>query len=129
VIVLDTHAWVWFATAPKLLSRRARAAIDAADALGVSVISCWEVALLVERRRLELDLDARTWIRRALAHERVEPLPLDPDTAVDAALLVREGFHRDPVDRVLYATARSLGAPLVTKDTRIRRFDRAATVW
>jgi PIN domain nuclease of toxin-antitoxin system len=129
VILLDTHAWVWWAIEPERLSRKARAAIDAAEAIGVCTISCWEVAVLVERRRLELDPDVRTWIRRALAHERVATLALEPDTAVNAALLVQEGFHRDPVDRILYATAKSLGAPLVTKDRRIRGFDRAATVW
>jgi PIN domain nuclease of toxin-antitoxin system len=129
MIVLDTHTWVWWATEPRRLSRKARAAIDQADALGVCVISCWEVALLVERNRLQLDLDVRTWIRRALADERIETLPLEPDAAVDAALLVQKGFHRDPVDRILYATARAHDAPLVTKDKRIRRFDRSATLW
>jgi PIN domain nuclease of toxin-antitoxin system len=129
LIVLDTHAWVWWALEPKRLSRRARKTIEQAETLGVSAISAWEVALLVLRGHLELDLDLRTWIARALAIERVETLPLDPDVAVDAALLVERGFHRDPVDRIVYATARALGAPLVTKDRRIRGFDRAATVW
>jgi PIN domain nuclease of toxin-antitoxin system len=129
LIVLDTHAWVWWALEPKRLSRRARETIDEAETVGVCAISCWEVALLVLRGRLELDLDLRTWIARALALEGVETLPLHPDAAIDAALLPEQGFHRDPVDRIVFATARRLGAPLVTKDRRIRSFYRAATVW
>lgn len=129
MIVLDTHVWVWWAGDVKLLSRRARALIEEADSIGVCAISCWEVALLVGTRRLELDRDVRSWIRGALALDRVEVLPLTTDVAVEAALLGPRAFAGDPPDRMIYATARSLASPLITKDRRIRRFDPALTVW
>lgn len=129
MIVLDTHAWVWWALEPRRLSRRARSAIDAAEAIGVCTISCWELALLVERGKVELFRDLRLWVRQALAQERVEPLPLTAEIAVDAALLERERFPGDPADRIIYATARAARAALVTRDERLRRFDRALAIW
>jgi PIN domain nuclease of toxin-antitoxin system len=95
----------------------------------VCAISCWEVVLLVRNRRLALSYDLRTWIRSALALERVEALPLTTDVALEAALLGAEELTGDLADRMIYATARSLAAPLVTKDQRIRRFDPLLTVW
>lgn len=129
MIVLDTHAWVWWALEPRRLSRRARSAIDAAEAIGVCTISCWELVLLVERGKVELFRDLRLWVRQALAQERVEPLPLTAEIAVDAALLERERFPGDPADRIIYATARAARAALVTRDERLRRFDRALAIW
>ena len=58
MIVLDTHAWIWWVAVPDKLSARAHHAIDAAEALGVCAISCWEVAMLVARRRLEFDRES-----------------------------------------------------------------------
>jgi PIN domain nuclease of toxin-antitoxin system len=129
LIVLDTHVWVWWALEPKRLSRRAAGAIETADAIGISTISCFEVGVLVERGRVELYRDVRLWLAQALAQERFEALPLTPEIATDAALLEREGFHGDPGDRIVYATARAMDARLVTKDVRIRRFDRRRTLW
>jgi PIN domain nuclease of toxin-antitoxin system len=128
LIVLDTHVWLWVTLQPNRLSRRARLAIEEAETIGISTISCWEIALLGRIGRIEFLRDVRLWIRQALAHERVEALPLTADAAVEAALL-GERFPGDPADRMIYATARTHEAPLVTKDRRIRRFDRATTVW
>ncbi len=129
MIVLDTHAWLWWMVAPKKLSSRARAAIEDSEAIGVSTMSCWEVAMLAERGRIELESDVVTWIGRALATERVEAIELTPPIAVSAALLERRGFHRDPADRIIYASARERRAKLVTKDSRLHKLDRANTVW
>jgi PIN domain nuclease of toxin-antitoxin system len=129
VIVLDTHAWVWWAGEDKRLSSPARTVINEADSIGVCAISCWEVVLLVRKGRLALSYDVRTRIRSALALERVEALPLTTDIALEAALIGVEKLAGDAADRMIYATARSLAAPLVTKDQRIRRFDPALTVW
>jgi PIN domain nuclease of toxin-antitoxin system len=60
LILLDTHAWVWWNAAPNQLSARARQSIDSSDGIGVSAIRCWEIAMLVAKPRLELDRD-REW--------------------------------------------------------------------
>jgi len=85
--------------------------------------------MLEQRGRISLDRGVARWVRQALAHERVEPLPLTGALAVEAALLEREGFVGDPADRIIYATARELGAQLATKDERMRDFDARRAVW
>jgi PIN domain nuclease of toxin-antitoxin system len=129
VIVLDTHAWLWWLAAPARLSRAAGNAIEQAPRIGVSTLSAWEVAMLAVRGRISLDRDVSLWIRQALADERVESLAPSADVAVAAGLLDAQSFPGDPVDRLIYATARSTGAKLVTRDTAIRAFDSASTLW
>jgi PIN domain nuclease of toxin-antitoxin system len=126
VIVLDTHAWLWWVDAPQRLSRAARTAIDRADKVGVSAISVFEIVALVERQRIQLDAPTRAWVRHALDPERVDPLPVTPAIAVDAAQL---HFVGDPFDRIVFATARAEDALLVTRDERLRAFDPERTVW
>ncbi len=129
MIVLDTHAWLWWATEPARLSRAAREAIDGAERFGVATISCWEIAMLVEARRVELDRPVETWIEQALGDARAQPVSLSGVIAVQAALLERDGFPADPADRIIYATARQSGARLVTKDRAMHTFDPRNTVW
>jgi PIN domain nuclease of toxin-antitoxin system len=129
LIVLDTHVWFWWAGLPKKLSAAARAAIEAASSIGVSAVSCSELAMLALRARVELDVEIDVWIREALAADRVVALPLTDDIAIRAALLERAGFHGDPADRMIYATARAHDARLVTRDEAIREFDPAGTIW
>jgi PIN domain nuclease of toxin-antitoxin system len=128
VIVLDTHAWLWHIAAPERLSAKVRAAIDAGEDLGICTISCWEVAMLERGGRIALDRPVREWVGRALAHERLEAIPLSSEIALDAAL-VPDLFPGDPADRIIYATARRLQARLATKDAPLRRFDRHTTFW
>jgi len=75
---------------------------------------------------MELDAPTRTWVRAALALDRVELIPLAAEVAVDAGQL---RFTGDPFDRVIYATARAEDAPLVTRDERMHAFDPARAVW
>jgi PIN domain nuclease of toxin-antitoxin system len=129
VIVLDTHAWLWWIAEPSKLSRAARRAIDDAETIGVCAISAWEVATLVRRRRISLDRDVATWVRQALASARVTPQPLTHEVAVAGGMLDGDAFPGDPADRFIYATARAHRVPLVTRDERIRSFDARNTVW
>lgn len=128
MIVLDTHAWLWWTSAAERLSAPARATIAGATEIGVCTISCWEVAMLEQRGRIALDRPVRSWVHQALAHDRVTVLPLTPDDGVDAALLGEE-FPGDPADRIIYATARRLRWPLITRDDQLRAFDPSMTLW
>ncbi len=129
LIVLDTHAWLWWCSAPERLSHAAGEVIDAADRLGVCTISCWEVAMLTVRGRVELDRDVRAWIAQALALPRARTLELTSAVAVAAGLLEARNFPGDPADRIIYSTAEAVGARLVTSDRRMRDFDPRRTVW
>jgi PIN domain nuclease of toxin-antitoxin system len=127
MIVLDTHVWIWWTNSPGTLSKRARAAIDAGGDLIVPAISCWEVAMLVAKRRLELDRDVLVWIRQALAQPRIEFAPLTPEIAVKSASLL--DFHGDPADRLIVATAIQHRALLLSKDERVRATELVDVVW
>jgi PIN domain nuclease of toxin-antitoxin system len=76
-----------------------------------------------------LDRDVGLWVKRALAEERVEPLVPGVEIALGAGLPDARGFPGDPADRFIYATARAVDAPLVTRDARIRAFAPSATLW
>ncbi|MGH9456185.1 MAG: type II toxin-antitoxin system VapC family toxin [Thermoanaerobaculia bacterium] len=127
MIVADTHAWIWWATGSRRLSKRARAAFEEADAIGVAAITLWEIAMLVRHQRLVLDRGVSLWLRQSLAKPRAALLPLDPDVATRAVAL--EWEHRDPADRLIVATALVHRAALVSRDERMSRFDGIRTIW
>ena len=120
---------MWWTNGSDRLSTAALSAIESADELGVSAVSCWEVGLLTLRGRLKLDRDFSIWVRKALARPRVTAIALDPNVAIEAAWLELAAFPRDPADRMIYATARANGATLVTMDRRIREYDPRGTLW
>lgn len=131
MILLDTHAWVWWVSNPELMSPAARLAADEAACkreLHVSTISSWELAMLVEKGRLALSLDVRDWIARCEALPFITFVPLSNAIAVESVRL--PGFmHANPADRIVVATAMSLGARLVTKDEKILGYTPARALW
>lgn len=113
-ILLDTHAWIWWVTESPRLSLPAATAIAQADELAVHLISCWEVAMLVEKGRLKFNREVVDWIDLALQRPKVSLLPFEPTTAVLAAQL--KNFHGDPADRFLVASCLTHHLPLVSAD-------------
>lgn len=118
MIVLDTHAWLWWVSDPSRLSRAANRRIRTATQIGISAISCLEVATAVTKRRITLDREVLDWLEQALSLPKVELLPLTPLIAVKATQL-GDDFPGDPADRVIAATSIVESAPLVTKDSRV----------
>ena len=128
MIVLDTHAWVWWLAKPQKLGKKASRTIDRADRIGVPAICVWEVALKADSGRLKFDRPYETWIDEALTEDpRVELLHLLPRIAVTAVQL--SWPHRDPADRFIVATARAHDAVLVTADERIHESRLVRCVW
>ena len=123
-LLLDTHVLLWWQARSRKLSRRARAEIEAADALLVSAITCWEVATLLAHGRFALDRTIDEWLADMEAEPRVEVVPLSARAAIQALSLDRAGFHGDPADRLIYATAAEQMVPLITADERMRAFAR-----
>jgi PIN domain nuclease of toxin-antitoxin system len=121
-LLLDTHIWIWYVEGETTqFSRRIEQPIEAAVQRGdvvISAISVWEVALLEATRRIDLSVDVRAWVARALTFPGVNLKGLAPSIAIESTRLPGE-LHRDPADRILIATARLLGATLVTRDERI----------
>ena len=119
-VLIDTHVLLWWKADPGLLSTSATEHLDAASAILISPISCWEVAMLIAKGRVKLDRPTRVWVQDVLAPAQVELAELTATVAVAAAEL--PGFHGDPADRFLVATAEALRVPLVTKDRLIHTF-------
>ena len=125
--VLDTHALVWWATKNKRLTKAARREIERSKRRGVAAISLWEVAHLIGRGKLRIDVDSESWLEELLACDRVELLPLT--AAIAARSCALGAFHGDPADRLIVATALVHGARLVTADTAIHDSRVVESVW
>ena len=120
-LLLDTHVVLWSAFDNARLGRAAKDAINRASTRGTSAISAitpWEIGLLASKKRIHLHKDTIDWVREALAKPGVRLIALDPEIAVACSHLPFE-MHADPADRILVATARHLGATLVTADERL----------
>lgn len=131
MIVLDTHALVWWVSGDSQLSRAAREAIEAEGQDGdilISAITAWEVAMLVKAGRLVLTMDAAAWLDTVVQVPGVRFVPVDVRISVQSVELPGE-FHKDPADRFIVATARRLSAPLVTADLKIRDYPHVQTIW
>ncbi len=94
----------------------------------ISSISCWEIALLVRKGRLELTMPVAAWIARSEALPFVQFVPLDNRIALRSNHLPGE-IHEDPADRIIIATALTAGASLVSRDTKIRDYPHVETIW
>ncbi len=131
MIVLDTHALLWWLDDPGRLGEQARRAIDAAlpaRALRASSISVWEIALLSARGRLDLGEPLERWLSRCEALPFLRFVPVDNAVAVRSVGLPSP-LHRDPADRIIVATAVELGVPLLTCDEKLRRYPHVETLW
>ena len=132
MIVLDTHALVWWVTGAKTqLSKAALKLIDAELKSGeiiVSSISAWEMSMLIERGRLALSKDVAEWLALVGQIEGLRFAPVDNDIGVASTRLPGD-FHNDPADRIIVATARKFSAALVTADEKIRAYPHVKTVW
>ena len=131
MIVLDTHIWLWWISNPENLSTTANQAIDQAiaeEGIIISSISTWEVALLVDKERLKLSIDIRDWVRKTESLPFVRFMPVDNTISLRSVTLPGQ-FHPDPADRIITATAMTMGLPLVTKDDKIISYPHVQTIW
>ena len=122
MIVLDTHIWVWWVNdSPRLTEQHKQWIQDyQAQGLGISVISCWEVAKLVEKNRLVLSILVEEWLETALAYPGVQLLNLTVPIVVQSTQLT--GFHNDPADQIIVATAKVYDCLLLTADGKILNY-------
>jgi PIN domain nuclease of toxin-antitoxin system len=129
--LLDTHAWVWWVTEDRRLSRSARLAIEkgqARDGLSLSLISIWEVAKKVEKGQLVLDRPVDAWLDLATLRPGLHLAELTRPILTESCRLPPP-FHGDPADQIIVATARDRDAVIVTKDQRIRGYAHVRSVW
>jgi len=132
VIVLDTHALIWWVNDDANLTVAARQAIEGAlqsdGQVLVSAITAWEIAMLVERGRLSLAMSIDDWLLTVSSIEGLEIVPVSYAVAVQSTRLPGE-FHKDPADRMIVALARERNATLVTADEKIHRYPHVRFAW
>jgi PIN domain nuclease of toxin-antitoxin system len=128
MIVIDTHIWFWWVHDLPVLKPWMREAIcdSEADQIGVSAISCWEIALAAKRGRMHIEMPLTEWFGYALSYPGVKIIPLTPEISTESVALP-EPFHDDPADRFIVATARILDCKLLTADGKIRRYPDVST--
>ncbi|GAB4546768.1 MAG: type II toxin-antitoxin system VapC family toxin [Pleurocapsa sp.] len=128
MIVLDTHIWIWWVNDSPRLTKQYRQWIRdyQPQGLGISVISCWEVAKLVEKNRLVLSIPVEEWLQLALAYSGVRLLDLTVPIIVQSTRLT--GFHNDPADQIIVATAKVYDCLLLTADNKILNYPEVKTL-
>jgi len=131
MILLDTHSLIWWFDNDPRLSTSAKRTIDTEQQtglIGISSFSCWEIALLVSRRKIYLTNEIRAWLGAIAAISRVRFIPVDNNIAV-ASIYLPGKLNKDPADRIIVATAMQLNIPIVTTDARIRAYPHVQTIW
>jgi PIN domain nuclease of toxin-antitoxin system len=129
VILLDTHALLWWALDPARLSARATELLSQMERGGglASSISIWELGVKIQRGKLELGITIDEFARRVQLTGVVELVPVDTRTWLRSVGL--DWDHRDPADRVIVATALLANVPVLTKDEVIHAFDGVEALW
>ncbi|MDO8261652.1 MAG: type II toxin-antitoxin system VapC family toxin [Gallionella sp.] len=131
MIVLDTCAILWDALSPSLLSKKAATAIthaDAGNSIIISDISLWEIAMLIRKGRLEIDVSAARFLQIFLQSRNVVVKAITPEIAELSVNLGAE-VGNDPADRIIAATAMLNNASLVTADQRLIDCTLVDTLW
>ena len=127
-LLLDTHVWIWLSLEKnKSLSEKSKKAMNSSDHKWISAISCWELAKLVEKKRIRFSIPSLAWIRRSLNEFNIRIADLSPESAVESTGL--RALNRDPADQIIVATSRILGIALVTADKQILEFPEVDTIW
>jgi|SRR5450432_520006 len=122
-LLFDTHVLIWWLNDEPRLTRAQVQALDRANAagerFGVSAISFWEIAKLIEHGRVKLPRSLDQFFDEIESHPAVQLVPLTPRISIESTRLGAR-FHHDPADQIIAATARVHGLRLVTADERIR---------
>ena len=126
--LLDTHTWIQRALGEPLPPLVESTLADQADSLAIADVSLWEAAKLVELGRLELSVPLAEFLRQAITPE-LAVLPITPAIAERVAQLEGSGFHKDPADQLIVATALVHKLRLISDDSRIRRWGQVPLLW
>jgi len=129
-LVLDTHVWIWTINGDQTIKTSVRQKIQSAlkrSRVLVSAISVWEVGMLWNKDRIQLQEPLLNWVRTALDKSGFSLAPLTDAIAVESVLLPGQ-FHNDPADRTIVATARLEKALLLTRDSRIIEYGQSGHV-
>ena len=130
MILLDTHTWIWSHSATKLLSGNVKKLIKKTqtDQRAIASISIWEFAMMVTKGRINVKIDPKRWLNNAIGKSGLRVIELTPEIAMESCNLP-DGFHKDPADRIIVATARTHNLTLLTKDRKILGYPHVTAMW
>ncbi len=131
MIVLDTHSWIWWVDQPSQLSPaalRELSKVSERNPVAVSSISVWEIYMLAAKGRLVLKTDPVHWVHQCELSPKIRFVPVDNEIA-RISVHLPQPIPEDPADRIIVATAISLGASLVTRDSKLRSSGSVHAVW
>ena len=128
--LLDTHVWYWLMEVPEKIPVSVRKTMSQNNSIpfGISAISLWEIAKLGEKGKIDFNIPLQNWMKNALEPDFMKRLELDEQVAVESTRLP-EGFHRDPADQIIVATARIHNLTLITADRKILAYRHVRTLW
>ncbi|HLG19177.1 MAG TPA: type II toxin-antitoxin system VapC family toxin [Bdellovibrionota bacterium] len=130
LILLDTYTWLWMIGNPSQLGEAAKRRVEKQalkGGLGISDISLLEIAMLSKKARIEISGSFLSWLESAVTRSRIVIHPMTPEIVFESTLFPDR--LADPADRVIAATAKSLGVPLVTEDREIRTLTGIEMIW
>jgi len=129
MIVLDTCAIIWDALDPTRLSPKAKKAIERhAGELIICDISIWEIATLIKRKRLVVDMAISGFISLLLQSRNFHVQDITPEIA-EMSVNFGSQINIDPADRLIAATSILRNAPVITADRNIRAASMVETIW
>lgn len=130
MLLLDTHILVWLALERERLSPPALRAITDAESntLAVASITLWEVAMLIQKRRVTVNSTASTFLELTIAAYMLDIIAVTPEIAA-RSVSFPDTVNKDPADRLILATADLSHCPLVTADQNLRKYEAVHTVW
>ena len=126
MIIIDTHVLFWMQNHPARIPQNTLALIEQEPEVGIASISLWEIAMLIQKGRIDLEMPIYDWFERVFEKPRFRLIPLSPEIAIWSGTL---DMHGDPADRLIVASALVHRSPLVTADLWIQRLDFVNAVW
>ncbi len=131
MITADTHIIIWDALKPELLSRKAKDALRSAnetEGILFCEISLWEIAMLIRRKRIEIDISYLEFINLLKSSNNYVFKGISPEIA-ELSVDLPEGINQDPADRIICATAILTNSKLITADKNLRKSKLVKTIW
>lgn len=131
MIILDTCVIVWDAIEPKKLSKKALQTINNAcsyNAIIISDISLWEIAMLIHKKRIEINTTASLFLNTYIKSRKIAVASITPEIA-ELSVTLEPKINSDPADRVIAATSIIHNAKLITTDTNLKKSKIIQTLW
>jgi len=131
MIVVDTHIIIWDALKPEMLSKNAKNAIKKAnknDGIIISDISLWEIAMLIKKNRLEINVPHLEFMELVKSSNNYIIQSINPEIA-DISVNLSSEINADPADRIICATSIFKDIPLITADKNLLKSSLVKTIW